>query len=268
MKNIFHSDYWVEIPAGEFLVGISLEQEESISDHMNKQFGKDFFHLWKKRTIEEARWRPFEQKVEYLDRFYISRFQFTPTQVTEVLKGKAISEILGALDEPDTMKTFPGNLDYPGGTVATGNHKQAEAVCKVLGVRLPSSLEWEKAARGTDGRLYPWGEEWDPDAGWFYRGRYRTYQESKGKDRVDAYPRGVSPYGIYGMVGYLPQWVGTFPWPGTRGTHPDETTAEMAWIDHVIPFAHKRGEYVSLRPVLDKWPLQHWQGVDFQNNNS
>jgi formylglycine-generating enzyme required for sulfatase activity len=262
MKSIMHTDYWVEIPAGEFLIGISPEQENFISDRMNEQFGKDFFYLWKKRKKEEAPWRPFEQKVVYLDRFYISRFQFTPTQVTAILSDKQVSEILGALEEPDIMKTSSGNRDYSGRTIAAGNHNRAEMVCKTLGVRLPSDLEWEKAARGTDGRLYPWGNEWDLEAGWFYRGRYRTYEEAKGKDRVDAYPRGVSPYEIYGMVGYLPQYVGNFPWPGARGTHPDETTAEMAWIDHMIPFAHKSGEYVSLRPALDRWSKQQWQGYE------
>ncbi|NJS16548.1 MAG: hypothetical protein HC787_05765 [Nostocaceae cyanobacterium CSU_2_110] len=42
MKNILHSDYWVEIPAGEFLIGISPEQEELIALRMNEQLGKDF----------------------------------------------------------------------------------------------------------------------------------------------------------------------------------------------------------------------------------
>jgi len=268
MKSILHSDYWVEIPAGEFLIGISPEQEKAISNRMNEQFGRDFFDLWKKRKIEEARWRQFDQKIEYLDRFYISRFQFTPTQVTAILDGKPISEILGALEEPDIIKTSYGDRGYSGRTIAAGHHNLAEIVCKALEVRLPSDMEWEKAARGTDGRLYPWGDEWDPEAGWFYRGRYRTYQEMKGKDRVDAYPRGISPYGVYGMVGYLPQFVGNFPWPGARGTHPAETTAEMAWIDHMIPFAHKSGEYISLRPVLDHWPQQQWQGVDLPSNNT
>jgi len=221
-----------------------------------------------KAKKEEAPWRQFEQKVVYLDRFYISRFQFTPTQITAILNDKPVSEILGALEEPDIMKTFPEKLEYSGGTVATVNNKQAESVCKELGVRLPSSLEWEKAARGADGRLYPWGDEWDPEAGLFYRGRYQSYQEIKGKNRVDAYPPGISPYGVYGMVGYLPQFVDNFPWPGARGTHPAETTAEMAWIDHMIPFAHKSGEYVSLRPVLDQWPHQQWQGADLQKTNS
>jgi hypothetical protein len=52
MKSIMHSDYWVEVPAGEFLIGISPEKENFISDRMKEQFGTDFFPLWKKRKIE------------------------------------------------------------------------------------------------------------------------------------------------------------------------------------------------------------------------
>lgn len=82
--------------------------------------------------------------------------------------------------------------------------------------------------------------------------------------RIDAFPQGVSPYGIFGMIGYLPERTGKFQYNGAKGCHPSETTAKYAWIDCMIPFAHKRGEYSSLRPVLDKWPLQQWQGVDLQ----
>src|SRR5690606_3798672 len=125
--------------------------------------------------------------------------------------------------------------------------------------------EWEKVTRGTDDRLYPWGNDWDPNAGYFYRGQSEL---ARIKDRVDAFPRGTSPYGVYGVVGYLPQLVGSFPWPGARGCDPAETTAERAWIDNIIPIAAKARGYHCLRPVLDKWPQQQWRGYRAGKNEN
>jgi len=307
MRTIFHSDYWVEIPAGEYHVGLSHEQRQRIYDRVLDEVG--YSHLTPKEQglIDSAVGKicqrvemitalyrqflkkqfakyPFGSKVlndeeftlltskplkpifhsefalaeiplpipVFVDTFYMAKFPLTQYQYDELTHGASSDNVPGLLDGPAER-----------GEVA---RIQNFSVLEALGCRVPTIIEWGKAARGLDGRLYPWGNEWDLSRGYFYRGQ-PNITPRLGGIRVDKFPRGVSPYGIWGMAGALPEAVQArqnkpdvdLYYYTSKGCHTKEASAETAWFDHIVVLPGK-GDWVSLRLVLDKWPVQQWHG--------
>jgi len=83
----------------------------------------------------------------------------------------------------------------------------AKAYCEAIGRRLPTETEWERAARGDDGRVFPWGgSTFDSSLVWTNRSAPDNGEEG-GPVPVDSYPLGASPYGMLNMAGNVAEWV-------------------------------------------------------------
>jgi formylglycine-generating enzyme required for sulfatase activity len=93
----------------------------------------------------------------------------------------------------------PGFEEHP---VANVSWFGAEAYCNWAGLRLPTELEWEKGARGTDGRVFPWGNEWSPEK-LCWHGSHPAQLETVA---VTGFENGCSPYGLYQMAGNVEEW--------------------------------------------------------------
>ncbi len=139
---------------------------------------------------------------EYVDekprhRVYLDAYHIDKVPVTNALYGR----FMRAASRQAPGYWTDSNWNGASQPVVGVNRHDAEAYCKWAGKRLPTEAEWEKSARGTDGRKYPWGDQWDAS-------RANSDESNLGKPTpVGSYPSGASPYGALDMAGNVWQWV-------------------------------------------------------------
>jgi formylglycine-generating enzyme required for sulfatase activity len=183
----------------------------------------------------------------YLDAYYMDIYEVTNAAYKSCVDDGDCEPPKGA------YYTDPTLADHPVVWVAWG---QASLYCEWRSVRLPTEAEWEKAARGTDGRTYPWGEE---------PGCSKANICKPSTTAVGSYENGKSPYGMYDMIGNVNEWVGD--WysetyyqnsPSSNPPGPDSGNSKVVRGGSWNWYWEKWGYEFKINPV---WSAARWSNV-------
>lgn len=187
----------VLIPEGPFLMGSTEEDIKKLLE-LDKNVEASRFdvevpqrevymsaYLIDKSPITNAEYKKFIESGGYKQRDFWSDAGWDYVQQVKPLDSDGVHS---AMDSED---------DCP---VVNVSWYEAEAFAKYAGKRLPTEAEWEKAARGTDGRIYPWGNEFD-------KAKLNCAESKIEKPTpVTKFPDGISGYGCFDMAGNVWEW--------------------------------------------------------------
>jgi formylglycine-generating enzyme required for sulfatase activity len=167
-RGIAQPEGMVLIPAGEFLMGAEDGQQDARPSHR-----------------------------VYLSSYWIDQYEVTNTQYRQCVDA-------GSCTLPKDRLTFEDltRVQHP---VTNITWNQARSFCQWQGKRLPTEAEWEKAARGTDGRRYPWGNDGEVVKSRVRNGELKA--GGNGTESIGLQTSTASPYGVFDLIGSVSEWV-------------------------------------------------------------
>ncbi len=178
-----HEGSMAVVPAGEFIMGSSMGEADEQPVH------------W-----------------VYVGTFFMDTYQVSVSQYARFLDATS--------QEAPPDWSIMNRSQHQKRPVANVDWADAQAYCTWAGKRLPTEAEWEKAARGTDGRTYPWGNEHPTK---FFANVSRDNWNNHGAlTPVGTFQEGKSPYGIYDMAGNVWEWVNDWYDPDYYKTSPSK----------------------------------------------
>ena len=232
----------VLVPAGEFIMGSDKVDTEGLQqrygmvkplyadEHPQQRVFLKSFYI-DRYEISNSQYKEFTHKTRHQEPFEWSQngYNLAPERLEQsdlsTLRWIAsdyfkLDVDTKRLDKAELLRLMAEKRSFLDRLPVAGVMWQdADAYCRFQQKRLPNEAEWEKAARGTDGFEFPWGNTWNPDvinAG-------DNTQWDNGIAPIGTYPSSKSPYGVYDMAGNVWEWVADdyHPYAGNKEPNPD-----------------------------------------------
>ena len=181
-------DNMVLIPEGVFTMGYKINNKNEWGDTDEEPVHKVFL------------------KSYYIDRLEVSASQFSNFLNLNLKKASLYFQTGSGVTIKKVGRLYSpraGLNNYPANRVSWYG---ADAYCRWVNKRLPTEAEWEKSARGIDGRIFPWGDEFPTNDKVTFRRKFNKIG-FKALEMVDSMPNGRSPYGVHHMAGNAWEWV-------------------------------------------------------------
>jgi formylglycine-generating enzyme required for sulfatase activity len=233
-------DDMVKLPESEFefhVQGIEIEGADDV--------GVDVQYLWEDSP------RAAHDHLMHIKSFWIDKFPVTNARFKNFLDATHYHP----QDDLNFLKDWTSG-NYPAGwenkPVTWVSLEDARVYAAWAKKRLPHEWEWQYTAQGNDGRIYPWGNEWNPT----YVPIPDKGRSMRGPDAVDAHPHGASPFGVMDLVGNVWQWTEQFQDEHTvaailRGGSNYQPQGSMWYFPQAYKL-NQHGKLLMMAPSMDR----------------